>query len=149
IFQFTASGTGDMVVSQIPALGSHLKNVLTVFQATSGGSPVQIRLDDDPLGNGFSRVQFPVTSGQTYFVQAAGRGKSIGGYELRLKLLTPALDHLSVVPFSDPTSQSAEDLVKALFAADGGIALVPGSVSYAGAAASSGAFSGGANIVGI
>ncbi len=69
---FSTRGSTD------PVTGDPLDTVLAVYTLTSGTNVTYANLtqvalnDDDPSGGVTSRVDFPVTVGQTYYIQALG-----------------------------------------------------------------------------
>jgi hypothetical protein len=84
-FSVVATQTGLMSVRQIAASGSSLDSVLRVFDANQQ----LLATDDDTGGTPNSQVVFNVTAGQTYYVEAAGFGPTIGGYSLIFQTAAP------------------------------------------------------------
>jgi hypothetical protein len=77
LFRFTAPVTGQMTVRQERLFGD-LDSVLTVFDSSAR----LVAFNDDFRDSRDSQVQFVLTAGQTYYVQASGFDTSTGGYRL-------------------------------------------------------------------
>jgi hypothetical protein len=79
VFRFVAPVSGELTVLLAPDQGSSLKVSLSAF------GPEQALLGSDfDEGKGFAQVRLSVTTGQVYFLQAAGDGSGAGRYALRL-----------------------------------------------------------------
>jgi hypothetical protein len=81
MFRFVAPVTGEMAIDQAARTGSRLDSYLTVYDELWN----EIAHDDDGGLGLDSRVEIDVIAGETYFVKAAGYGKSKGAYQLRLE----------------------------------------------------------------
>jgi hypothetical protein len=77
LFSFVAPVSGLLTVRQQGAAGSPLDSVLATYDGIQ-----LLAFNDDDGNTRDSRVQFEVTAGQAYYVQAAGFDTSTGGYLL-------------------------------------------------------------------
>jgi hypothetical protein len=80
-FRFVAPVTGPLMLRESAAFSSSLAAVLNVFDGSPAHAPVDLGFNLAGDGHGV-QVVFPVTAGQTYFVQTAGLQGSTGAYDL-------------------------------------------------------------------
>ena len=144
-FRFTVPDTGELVINQTSAsalflgsitVSSSAGSVLASDNAAVGGT------EPDDTIKGFSRVMLDVTAGQTYLIQVSGLAGSVGPFHLELKEFPESRNNLETEDLAqDVTPQ--EMVADLLGPASGSVQVVPGSISYTGAADASGLFSGG------
>src|SRR5262249_20243470 len=87
VFSIVAPVTGAMTVQQSAnPFGNGLNSFLTVFDS----SHRPIASNDDSNGTLDSSVQFQVTAGQTYYIQAGASDQTTGAYQLTIATLAPS-----------------------------------------------------------
>jgi hypothetical protein len=77
MLRFVAPVTGQMIIREVASSGNRLDPLLSVYNANQ---QLVARNDDDGTSLN-SRVVINVTAGATYFVKAAGYGRSTGAYQ--------------------------------------------------------------------
>jgi uncharacterized repeat protein (TIGR01451 family) len=89
-FKYVATFTGPL---RVDTAGSDFDTVLTAY-LTSVSSNTEVACNDDVDGTLQSRIIFPVTTGQTYYLEAASFGTTSGG-GLTLHVSRPTVLSLS------------------------------------------------------
>ncbi|HJT75964.1 MAG TPA: PPC domain-containing protein, partial [Gemmataceae bacterium] len=122
LFRFVAPTSGLLTVTLGPTGDSALAPVLSAFDS----SQQPIALQTGTAAGQAVQVQFAVTAGQTYYVEASGFGISTGAYTLSLHdpvdfVLTGAHDFASAQPLSltfGPDGTAAEQVFGPLAAGE-------------------------------
>jgi hypothetical protein len=97
-FRFTPSADGVLVAD---TTGSLYDTALAVYQGDSLASLINLGCNDDTSGN-LSEVQFSVSAGTTYYIQAGGFLGTAGSLSLHVQTAPPT-------PTPLPTKQPAGD----------------------------------------
>jgi hypothetical protein len=88
MFKVVATVSGEMTIQELAASGSRLDPYLYVYDANQ-----QLIAQDDDSGAGYnSQVTINVTAGQTYYIKAAGYGRSHDAYRIQMATTTATPD---------------------------------------------------------